>query len=179
MLLVTVTRGMVSKASARRQRATRLRAVAAFVVLSFGSPRPVDADTVGDALMAACPTQERAARQLDHKATELMAIGEDGQYPLYRQEALQMYRCSANARKPYARDWARFFYANNLFLSMRTNGEVLERAPLGLAVTNNLAAATSYSDVRRAALKLRDALRTTYASAQLEVYGSPSPSHHV
>jgi hypothetical protein len=154
----------------------RLLVAALLPVALLLSPLHAYANTVGDVLMAACPIEERATRRLDQKASELMAIGENGQYPLYRQAALQMYRCSEKARNPYARDWARFLYANNLYLSMHTNGEVLERAPVGLAAINNLAAATSYGDVRRAALKLRDNLRTAYEAARLEVYGSSSPS---
>ena len=123
-------------------------------------------------MAVACP----AAVAMEKKYDRARAIDDDSQYGLARRAAALYYDCANRPKNPYARDWARYFYALSLWLSEAKNGEALSRAPIVAGAMNELAASTPFSDVRKAALKLKKDANDEYARIHDRVYGTPEPA---
>jgi hypothetical protein len=127
----------------------------------------------------ACP----AASVANDEADRAHALADDRQSALAKQAAELYYDCYQQLGAGYAKDWARYFYLSLLGESTtvpttddysKAVASYWETVKVDMVVTdgaNELAAATTYSDVREAALKLR----ASYRSELNDLRSKPPP----
>lgn len=115
------------------------------------------AGTIGELLEQNCP-QAYALDDRQHRAHDL---ADDNQYALAKRAAELYYDCSHDLNEPYARDWTRFSYLLMLSVSVPADDESRLLSVLSIVSdgANELAASTSFPDVRKKALWLRDNVR--------------------
>lgn len=124
-----------------------------------------------------CPEAIRAEK-LRHDANEGRAVTDAAAYNIYKQAARLFYRCSQAVPDPEIRDVALYEYATSLFLSTRTNRDVLDAGPVLDAKLNDLAYRTKFQDLRKNARDLRREVRSAYREAYKvvhEVYPEDAP----
>jgi hypothetical protein len=137
-----------------------LALIATAILTPITLPAPASAGatpTIDAILRRDCANGGKAgdleAQGLD--ALDLAQFSAARQY--YRKAAALEYHCAKGANDSYAHDWYLLYYAKDLYESApdKDGGAV----GIAYAAANNLAAATQYVDVSKAALRLRDALR--------------------
>jgi hypothetical protein len=122
----------------------------AFITCLIATPYTGVAGTVGQMLVKDCSngsSLEAAANSAD----EAEAVNDDDATNLAREAARQYYRCAHVANDPYVHDWARFFYFVYLWSSLKTKGDVCNNGEPVLDGLSELAAGSTFSDVRSAA----------------------------
>jgi len=110
--------------------------------------------TIDDLLSKSCPTAYDAGKEQERAH----ALAQDNRFALAKKAAELYYDCYQQLSTAYARDWAHFEYL--IYLSNSPPVADEERTVQVLSIVgdgaNQLASATHFSDVRKAALWLRD-----------------------
>ena len=130
-------------------------AIATLVPASL--PVPASAETIGAMLRRDCANGPRA-KDLESKGDDAENLAEFSDSRAYYGEAAKLeYYCAKETNDPYAHDWYRYFYALDLYGSIEYTNDPGNSIAYG--ALNDLAAATQYDDVRKAALDERDRIR--------------------
>jgi len=132
----------------------RLVLTCGFVLAMTGSG---SAATVGEVMNQNCPDAKKAGAIETRASTEYNLANFDSSRSLYKESARIYLSCSKTTNNKYAHDWYLYFYASDLYLSTVNRSD----PALGIAELqqNELAAATPFDDVRRAALSSRDGMK--------------------
>lgn len=131
---------------------------------------PSAAETNGEALTRECPYAAMAAN-LQKRAEEASALNDSEQYALYKKAARLYYHCSREMEAGSPKDWATLTYATDLFLSLHTNGDFLEGAPIVITALNGLAYTTEYDYIRAGALRMKALAKKGFRGSYYEVNG--------
>jgi hypothetical protein len=115
------------------------------------------AATIAELMRSSCPVAENYEEQAERSS----ALAYQSQYTLFAKAAAAFYDCSGTLKDHYARDWARYFYLDNLIESARPPSQNAETndadRQIFLTVKDGaevLAGSTTFTDVRDAAHKL-------------------------
>lgn len=132
-------------------------AAAVLAVLLSGSTGGAQTETIDTMLSRACPAANALAKE-EKRAHDL---AEESRYPLAKKAATLYYDCFQQLNDAYARDWAHFEYLRFLSLAPPADDETKTVQTLTIVGdgANELAGSTQFSDVRKAALWLRDNVR--------------------
>lgn len=131
-------------------------------------------ETYGQDIARVCPNGSKIATMI-RKIDEAVAMVDPSRFALWKQASLEIYRCSQASIDAYSRDIAKYFVGQYLYLSTKTNGQVMEVLPHVVYTMNELAASTKFADLRRMALKLKSDSNEAIAAAHDAVYGTPEP----
>ena len=89
-----------------------------FTTCLIATPHVAVAGTIGQMLVKGCPNGSLLKTAVS-SADEAAAVNDEDASSLAREAARQYYRCGHVTDDPYLHDWARFFYFNCLWNSLR------------------------------------------------------------
>jgi|HubBroStandDraft_2_1064218.scaffolds.fasta_scaffold12923_3 hypothetical protein len=123
------------------------------------------APTVGALMSKACP----AANELGKEQERAQALADDSRFALAKKTAALYYDCYQQLSDAYTRDWAHFQYLIYLSNSPPTtdNDKTIQVLTIVGDGANQLAGSTQFTDVRKAALWLRDNVRNQVTHLEL------------
>jgi hypothetical protein len=151
--------------SATRSIAATLTAT---ILLFSVPPRSSDAGTIRQMLLIECPNGS-SLKLAEDAADEAAAVNDADYATLTREAARQFYRCAHVTDNPYLHDWARYFYWTYLWGSLATKGDVNLNGSAILDGLSELAAGSSFADVRKAAADTYNACDRAFEAVRAQL----------
>jgi hypothetical protein len=129
-------------------------------IVGLLGPLRGDAGAQGRGLLAACADWSQG-ESLENQARKAAAAGDPQQYGLWKDAATVAQRCEAAAGND-AREWFAYLHADDSFMSLGSEAEILAGAPTILAEFDRLVQTAKQPDVQQAAAVLRNDVARSY-----------------